>query len=72
MRLSGISGDAEAYRRFTEVVGPVMAQGTADSVRREAVDALAVFMPYDACDVRSANEQRRELLPVLSRGPRAR
>ena len=71
MRLSGISGDAEAYRRFTEVVGPVMAQGTADSVRREAVDALAVFMPYDACDVRSANEQRRELLPVLSRGPHA-
>jgi diguanylate cyclase (GGDEF)-like protein len=60
--------DAETVTRFTELVVPVMAQRTPESVRRQAADALALFLPYDSCDVRSADEQRRELIPVLSRG----
>lgn len=71
MRRSRTTIEAEAHRRFTEVIGAVMAQETADSVRRRAVDALAMFIPYDACDVRAANDQRRELIPVLSRGVHA-
>lgn len=59
---------ADAVSRFAEVMVPVMAQGTPDAVRGQAADALARFLPYDACDLRSANEQRRELVPVLSRG----
>jgi diguanylate cyclase (GGDEF)-like protein len=72
MRLSTTSrADAEAVSRFAELVGPVMAQRTPESVRRHAADALALFLPYDACDIRSANDRRRELVPVLSRGPHA-
>jgi diguanylate cyclase (GGDEF)-like protein len=60
--------DAESISRFSELLVPVMAQRTAESIRRQAADALALFLPYDSCDVRSADEQRRELIPVLSRG----
>lgn len=63
--------EADAYRRFAEAVAPVLAQTSVDSVRREAADALARLLPYDAFDLRTADQQRRELVPVLARGPRA-
>jgi diguanylate cyclase (GGDEF)-like protein len=71
MRASCGNREADAYRRFTEVVGPVLAQASVDAVRREAADALARFLPYDAFDLRAADDESRELVPVLARGPRA-
>ena len=69
MRLSANRrAEADPVTRFTELVVPVMAQQTSESIRRQAADALALFLPYDSCDVRFADDQRRELIPVLSRG----
>jgi len=71
MRASCGYREAGAYRRFTEVVGPVLAQRCVDSVREEAADALARFLRYDAFDLRQADGETRELVPVVARGPRA-
>lgn len=71
MRLSATRRDADAVSRFAELVVPVMAQRTSESIRRHVADALALFLPYDSCDIRLANDRRRELTPVLSRGAHA-
>jgi diguanylate cyclase (GGDEF)-like protein len=72
MRLSATRrSHADAVSRFAELVAPVMAQRTSEAVRRHAADALALFLPYDACDIRVANDRRQELIPVLSRGAHA-
>ena len=63
--------EADAYRRFAEVLGPVLTQASVEAVRKEAAEALARFLPYDAFDLRVADAERRELVPVLARGPRA-
>src|SRR4051812_29464695 len=57
----------ESYRRLAEVYHQVLSAQSLDSLLERIADTLSELMPYEALHVYEANEERRELVPVLAR-----
>src|SRR4051794_9736170 len=57
----------ESYRRLAEVYHQVLSAQSLDTLLERIADALSDLMPYEALHVYEANEERRELVPVLAR-----
>jgi len=58
----------ESYRRLAEVFHHVLSAQSLDTLLERIADTLRDLMPYEALHVYEANEERRELVPVLARG----
>jgi diguanylate cyclase (GGDEF)-like protein len=58
----------ESYRRLAEVFHHVLSEQSLDALLDRIADTLADLMPYEALHVYEADEERRELIPVLARG----
>src|SRR6476660_5880210 len=57
----------ESYRRLAEVYHQVLSAESLDTLLERIADTLSDLMPYEALHVYEANEERRELVPVLAR-----
>src|SRR3954468_17762255 len=57
----------ESYRRLAEVYHQVLSAQSLDTLLERIADTLSDLMPYEALHVYEANEERRELVPVLAR-----
>src|SRR3954465_5996243 len=57
----------ESYRRLAEVYHQVLSAQSLDTLLERIADTLGELMPYEALHVYEANEERRELVPVLAR-----
>jgi diguanylate cyclase (GGDEF)-like protein len=57
----------ESYRRLAEVFHQVLSAQSLDTLLERIADTLGELMPYEALHVYEANEERRELIPVLAR-----
>jgi diguanylate cyclase (GGDEF)-like protein len=57
----------ESYRRLAEVYHHVLSAQSLDTLLERIADTLSDLMPYEALHVYEANEERRELVPVLAR-----
>src|SRR4051794_41301182 len=57
----------ESYRRLAEVYHQVLSAQSLDTLLERIADTLSDLMPYEALHVYEANEERRELGPVLAR-----
>ena len=57
----------ESYRRLAEVFHHVLSAQSLDTLLERIADTLSELMPYKALHVYEADEQRRELVPVLAR-----
>ena len=57
----------ESYRRLAEVYHHVLSAQSLDALLERIADTLSDLMPYEALHVYEANEERRELVPVLAR-----
>ena len=58
----------ESYRRLAEVFHHVLSEQSLDALLDRVADTLGELMPYEALHVYEADEERRELIPVLARG----
>jgi diguanylate cyclase (GGDEF)-like protein len=58
----------ESYRRLAEVFHLVLSEQSLDALLDRIADTLADLMPYEALHVYEADEERRQLIPVLARG----
>ncbi len=67
----GLTGSPEAlvesYRRLAEVFHHVLSEQSLDALLDRIADTLAELMPYEALHMYEADEERRELVPVLAR-----
>jgi GAF domain-containing protein len=59
----------ESYRRLAEVFHEVMSEQSLDALLDKVAVTLAELMPYEALHIYEADEERRELVPVLARSP---
>ncbi len=57
----------ESYRRLAEVFHEVLSEQSRDALLERIATTLSDLMPYEALHVYEADEQRRELVPVLAR-----
>src|SRR5437764_998724 len=57
----------ESYRRLAEVYHQVLSAQSLDTLLERIADTLGELIPYEALHVYEANEERRELVPVLAR-----
>jgi diguanylate cyclase (GGDEF)-like protein len=57
----------ESYRRLAEVFHHVLSEQSLDALLDRIADTLRDLMPYEALHVYEADEERRELVPVLAR-----
>ena len=57
----------ESYRRVAEVFHEVMSEQSLDALLDRIADTLAELVPYDALHIYEADDQRRQLVPVLAR-----
>jgi diguanylate cyclase (GGDEF)-like protein len=57
----------ESYRRLAEVFHHVLSEQSLDALLDRIADTLAELMPYEALHMYEADEERRELVPVLAR-----
>ncbi|MFL5927570.1 MAG: diguanylate cyclase [Gaiellaceae bacterium] len=57
----------ESYRRLAEVYHQVLSAQSLDTLLERIADTLSDLMPYEALHVYEANDERRELVPVLAR-----
>ncbi|HVU78480.1 MAG TPA: diguanylate cyclase [Gaiellaceae bacterium] len=66
---SGAASEAsvESYRRLAEVFHEVLSEQSLDAVLEKIAAALADLMPYEALHIYEADEDRRELRPLLAR-----
>jgi len=58
----------ESYRRLAEVFHHVLSAQSLDTLLDRIADTLRDLMPYEALHVYEADEEARELVPVLARG----
>ncbi len=58
----------ESYRRLAEVFHHVLSAESLDTLLDRIADTLRDLMPYEALHVYEADEEARELLPILARG----
>ncbi|HEY8724167.1 MAG TPA: diguanylate cyclase [Gaiellaceae bacterium] len=58
----------ESYRRLAEVFHHVLSAQSLDTLLDRIADTLRDLMPYEALHVYEADEESRELVPVLARG----
>src|SRR5919197_2396770 len=58
----------QSYRRVAEVFHDVLSEQSLDALLDRIADTLSELMPYEALHVYEADEERRELIPVLARG----
>jgi diguanylate cyclase (GGDEF)-like protein len=58
----------ESYRRLAEVFHHVLSEQSLDALLDRIADTLGDLMPYEALHVYEADEERRQLIPVLARG----
>ena len=57
----------QSYRRLAEVFHHVLSEQSLDALLDRIADTLAELMPYEALHMYEADEERRELVPVLAR-----
>src|SRR4051794_8736739 len=57
----------ESYRRLAEVYHQVLSAQSLETLLERIADTLSDLMPYEALHVYEANEELRELVPVLAR-----
>jgi diguanylate cyclase (GGDEF)-like protein len=57
----------ESYRRLAEVFHEVLSEQGLDAVLEKIAAALEDLMPYEALHIYEADEDRRELVPLLAR-----
>jgi diguanylate cyclase (GGDEF)-like protein len=57
----------QSYRRLAEVFHHVLSEQSLDALLDRIADTLADLMPYEALHVYQADEDRRELVPLLAR-----
>src|SRR5215208_6356041 len=57
----------DSYRKLAEVFHDVLSEQSLDALLERIADTLAELMPYEALHVYEADEERRELVPVLAR-----
>jgi diguanylate cyclase (GGDEF)-like protein len=57
----------ESYQRLAEVFHSMLSEQSLDALLERIATTLADLMPYEALHVYVADEQRRELVPVLAR-----
>src|SRR3954466_13869836 len=60
-------GLVESYRRLAEVYHQVLSAQSLDTLLERIADPLSDLITYEALHVYEANEERRELVPVLAR-----
>jgi diguanylate cyclase (GGDEF)-like protein len=60
-------GGVGSYRRLAEIFHDVLSELSLDSLLDRIADTLAELVPYDALHIYEADEQERELVPVLAR-----
>ena len=58
---------AESYRRLAEVFHHVLSEQSLDALLERIGSTLADLIPYEALHVYEADEDRREMVPVLAR-----
>jgi diguanylate cyclase (GGDEF)-like protein len=57
----------QSYRRLAEVFHHVLSEQSLDALLDRIADTLGELMPYEALHMYEADEERRELVPVLAR-----
>src|SRR5215204_2474843 len=57
----------ESYRRVAEVFHDVLSEQEPEALLDRIADTLGELMPYEALHIYEADEERRELVPVLAR-----
>src|SRR6185312_16735056 len=57
----------ESYRRLAEVFHHVLSEQSLDALLDRITHTLADLMPYEALHIYEADEDARELVPVLAR-----
>ncbi len=57
----------ESYQRLAEVFHSMLSEQSLDALLERVATTLSDLMPYEALHVYVADEQRRELVPVLAR-----
>jgi diguanylate cyclase (GGDEF)-like protein len=57
----------ESYRRLAEIFHHVLSEQSLDTLLDRIADTLADLVPYDALQIYEADNNRRELIPVLAR-----
>src|SRR3954447_11259810 len=57
----------QSYRRLAEVFHHVLSEQSLDALLDRIADTLAELMPYEALHMYEADEERRQLVPVLAR-----
>jgi diguanylate cyclase (GGDEF)-like protein len=57
----------ESYRRLAEVFHDVLSEQEPEALLDRIADTLGELMPYDALHIYEADEERRQLVPVLAR-----
>ena len=57
----------ESYRRLAEVFHEVLSEQSLDALLEKVASTLAELMPYEAFHIYEADEDRRELVPLLAR-----
>src|SRR5829696_5496059 len=57
----------ESYRRLAEVFHDVLSEQEPEALLDRIADTLGELMPYEALHIYEADEERRELVPVLAR-----
>jgi diguanylate cyclase (GGDEF)-like protein len=62
-----LEGLVESYRRLAEVFHEVLSEESLDALLDRIAVTLADLMPYEALHIYQADEDRRELVPLLAR-----
>src|SRR6478609_96777 len=57
----------ESYRRVAEVFHEVMSEQNLDALLDRIAETLSELVPYEALHIYEADDQRRQLVPVLAR-----
>ena len=57
----------ESYRRLADVFHEVLSEHQPEALLDRIADTVAGVVPYDALHIYQADEERRELVPVLAR-----